>query len=60
MDQQNKKASLERVNYGVKLLYNNVTGRSDRLKLWVIGGYTKQITFNYLNRAVYIDKEIEK
>jgi outer membrane protein assembly factor BamA len=52
-----QKASLERVNYGVKLLYNNVTGRNDKLKLWVIGGYTKQITFNY--DRLYIDKKMK-
>ena len=52
-----QKASLDRVNYGVKLLYNNVTGRNDKLKLWVIGGYTRQITFNY--DRLYIDKKMK-
>lgn len=52
-----QKGSLERVNYGGKLLYNNVTGRNDKLKLWVIGGYTKQISFTY--DRLYIDKQMK-
>ena len=51
-----QKASLDRVNYGVKLLYNNVTGRNDKLRVWFIGGYTKQFTFNY--DRLYIDKKM--
>ncbi len=31
-----QKASLNRVNYGIKLLYNNVTGRNDKLRFWFI------------------------
>lgn len=50
-------ASMKRVNYGVKLLYNNVTGRNDKLRLWVINGYTKQLSFNY--DRLYIDKKMK-
>ncbi len=42
-----QKGSLKRVNYGGKLLYNNVTGRNDKLKFWLINGYTKQFSFSY-------------
>jgi len=49
--------SLDRVNYGVKLLYNNITGRNDKLKLWLINGYTKQLAFNY--DRLYIDKKMK-
>lgn len=52
-----QKGSLKRVNYGGKLLYNNVTGRNDKLKFWLIGGYTKQIMFNY--DRLYIDKQMK-
>src|SRR4030095_9366991 len=52
-----QKASLDRVNYGVKLLYNNITGRNDKLRVWFIGGYTKQFTFNY--DRLYIDKKMK-
>src|SRR5215813_12771557 len=30
------KASLQRVNYGVKLLYNNFTGYDDKLNVWLM------------------------
>ena len=50
-------ASLKRVNYGGKLLYNNVTGRNDKLKFWLINGYTKQLSFNY--DRLYIDKRMK-
>jgi outer membrane protein assembly factor BamA len=52
-----QKASLKRVNYGGKLLYNNVTGRNDKLKFWLINGYTKQLAFNY--DRLYIDKRMK-
>ena len=50
-------ASLKRVNYGGKLLYNNVTGRNDKLKFWLINGYTKQLSINY--DRLYIDKQMK-
>ena len=52
-----QKASLSRVNYGGKLLYNNVTGRNDKLKLYLFGGYTKQISLSY--DRMYIDKNMK-
>lgn len=52
-----QKASLKRVNYGGKLLYNNVTGRNDKLKFWLINGYTKQLAFGY--DRLYIDKQMK-
>jgi hypothetical protein len=52
-----QKGSLNRVNYGAKLLYNNATGRNDKLRLWLINGYTKQISFNY--DRLYIDKKLK-
>jgi len=50
-------ASLSRVNYGAKLLYNNATGRNDKLRLWLVNGYTKQISFSY--DRLYIDKKLK-
>jgi outer membrane protein assembly factor BamA len=52
-----QKASLSRVNYGGKLLYNNFTGRNDKLRVWLINGYTKQLSFNY--DRLYIDKKMK-
>ncbi len=42
-----KNYSLSRVNYGLKFLYNNFTGRNDRLRAWLITGYTRQLQLNY-------------
>ena len=43
------KVSLERVNYGIKFLGNNVTGRNDRLNLYLVNGYTRQVAITYQN-----------
>jgi len=50
-------ASLSRVNYGVKLMYNNVTGNNDKLNVWLMSGYTKQISMNY--DRLYFDKKMK-
>jgi outer membrane protein assembly factor BamA len=42
-----KNYSLSRVNYGIKFLHNNFTGRNDRLRMWLITGYTRQLQLNY-------------
>ncbi len=52
-----QKASLSRVNYGLKLLYNNATGRNDKFRVWLIAGYTKQFSFSY--DRIYIDKKMK-
>lgn len=52
-----QKASLSRVNYGAKLLYNNATGRNDKFRFWWINGYTKQLSFSY--DRLYIDKSMK-
>ena len=41
--------SFDRVNYGVKFLGKNITGRNDRLNIWALNGYTKKLAFNYYN-----------
>ena len=50
-------AKLNRVNYGLKVLYNNATGRNDKLNVYLINGYTKQISFSY--DRPYIDKNMK-
>ncbi|HLG39919.1 MAG TPA: POTRA domain-containing protein [Chitinophagaceae bacterium] len=52
-----QKASLSRVNYGAKILYYNATGRNDKLKLYLINGYTKQFSISY--DRLYIDKKMK-
>ncbi|MCW3110185.1 MAG: hypothetical protein JWQ09_4691 [Segetibacter sp.] len=41
--------SLDRVEYGLKFMQNNVSGRNDNLNLWIIGGYTQQFSLRYDN-----------
>jgi outer membrane protein assembly factor BamA len=50
-------ASLDRVNYGAKITYNNVTGRNDKFKLWLVSGYTKQVSFSY--DRFYLGKDMK-
>jgi outer membrane protein assembly factor BamA len=52
-----QKGSISRVNYGVKFTYNNATGRNDKLKAWLINGYTKQVSLSY--DRLYIDKNLK-
>ncbi len=52
-----QKASLSRVNYGAKLLYNNATGHNDKLRIYLISGYTRQFSFNY--DRLYIDNKLK-
>lgn len=52
-----QKGSLKRVNYGGKLLYNNTTGNNDKLRVWLITGYTKQISASY--DRLYIDRNMK-
>ncbi|MFD2919093.1 POTRA domain-containing protein [Terrimonas rubra] len=52
-----EKASLSRVNYGIKLMHNNTTGYNDKLRFWLITGYTRQLSYNY--DRLYIDKKMK-
>jgi len=49
--------SLQRVNYGAKLTYNNVTGYNDKLRIGFTNGYTKQISLSY--ERPYIDHQLK-
>jgi len=50
-------ASFKRVNYGLKLLYNNTTGRNDKLRFWLVNGYSRQLVLNY--ERPYFDKKMK-
>ena len=52
-----QKASLQRVNYGLKLLYNNTTGHNDKLRLWLINGYTRELSISY--EKPYFDRKMQ-
>ncbi len=43
------KASFDRVNYGLKLVHYNLSGRRDQLRIYLINGYTRNISFSYSN-----------
>ncbi|MER3497525.1 MAG: hypothetical protein C4308_02225 [Chitinophagaceae bacterium] len=40
-------ASFDRVNYGLKMIYNNSTGHNDKMNMWLVSGYTRQVAMNY-------------
>jgi surface antigen-like variable number repeat protein len=48
---------LDRVNYGFKFTHYNATGRNDKLRLWLITGYSRQIEFQY--DQPYADKSLK-
>ena len=52
------KASLERTELGAKIVHNNLTGRNDKMNLYLIGGYSQQVNMNYYRP--YIDKRLRQ
>ncbi len=50
--------NLNRVNYGVKLIQNNVSGRNDNAYLWLITGYSHQVAARY--DMPFIDKHLHQ
>ncbi|HEX2536182.1 MAG TPA: POTRA domain-containing protein [Chitinophagaceae bacterium] len=46
--------SLKRVNYGLRVVHNNTTGRNDKLTVYLMNGHTKQVAFSY--NGLYLDK----
>lgn len=51
------KASLDRVNYGLKFFHNNLTGRNDKLSLNLITGYNRQTSLRY--EIPFFDKKLQ-
>jgi hypothetical protein len=52
------KASLDRTEYGAKVVHNNTTGRNDKMNLILIGGYSQQIVANYYQP--FVDKKLRQ
>ncbi len=50
------KASLSRVNYGIKFVHYNLSGRRDQLRIYFINGYTRNVSFSYT--APYSNKAL--
>lgn len=45
----NQNRDLSRVNYGIKFFHNNLSGRNDKLNIWLITGYNRQVSLRYEN-----------
>lgn len=52
------KASLSRVNYGIKFVHYNLSGRRDQLRIYFINGYSRNISFSY--NAPYSNKTLNE
>src|SRR5579875_3336883 len=48
---------LRRVNYGIKIADNNITGRNDKLYVNLMNGYTKQLALTY--QGLYLDNRLK-
>ena len=48
--------SLSRVDYGIKFVHYNLSGRRDQLRIYLINGYTKNVSFSYT--APYSNKKL--
>jgi outer membrane protein assembly factor BamA len=48
---------LNRINYGLKFTHYNFSGRNDKLKMWLISGYTQQVQLAY--DQPYADKSLK-
>ncbi len=48
---------VDRLNYGFKFTHYNFSGRNDKLRLWLITGYTRQVEFQY--EQPYADKSLK-
>jgi len=53
-----QKASLNRTNYGIKFMQNNVSGRNDKLSINLIAGYSRQVQLKY--EQPFADQSLKK
>ena len=49
-------ASLSRVNYGLKFVHYNLSGRKDQLRIYLLNGYSRNFSFGYT--APYSNKAL--
>ncbi len=52
-----KGARIDRLDYGIKLMYNNITGNNDNLRFNSVTGYTQQLQLSY--HRPFIDKGLK-
>ncbi len=50
--------SLRRVDYGIKFVHYNLSGRRDQLRIYLINGYTKNVSVSYT--APYSNKKLNQ
>jgi len=50
--------SFDRVNYGIKFVHYNLTGRKDPLRIYLLNGYSRNISFSYT--APYSNKSLSE
>ena len=50
-------ADISRVQYGVRFVHNNLSGRRDVLRLNIINGFSKELSFSYAQP--YTDKDLK-
>lgn len=50
------KASLDRTELGIKVVHNNLSGRNDKMNVFLVGGYSQQIMANYY--LPFFDKKL--
>ncbi len=53
---KDSKASFDRVNYGISLFHNNLSGRNDALSIGFVNGYSRQYSAGY--SQPFIDKSL--
>lgn len=51
-------ATIGRISYGVKFAENNLTGRNDKMNIFLSGGYSQSVSFNYT--APYLDQKLRQ
>lgn len=52
------KANFNRVNYGIKFVHYNLSGRRDQLRIYFINGYSRNMSFSYT--APYSNKKLSE
>ena len=52
-----KDRDMDRINYGLRISHNNITGRNDKLRLSVMNGYTRQLSVQYY--GLWLDKALK-
>lgn len=54
---QNQGMDLSRVNYGIRVKHNNISGRNDKLYVNLKNGYTKEVSLAYY--GLMLDKDLK-